>query len=36
LGRAYNLVDSKIKNEADLIKYIKSGKQPEFYLEGES
>jgi predicted metal-dependent phosphoesterase TrpH len=28
----YNLVDTKIETETDLIKYIKRGKQPEFYI----
>lgn len=32
IGKAYNLIDTKIENEGDLIKYIKSGKQPEFYV----
>jgi predicted metal-dependent phosphoesterase TrpH len=32
LERAYNLVDSKIENETDLIRYIKRGVQPEPYL----
>jgi len=29
---AYNLLTTKIENELDLIKYIKSGQQPEFYI----
>jgi predicted metal-dependent phosphoesterase TrpH len=28
----YNIVDTKIRTESDLIKYIKRGKQPEFYI----
>jgi predicted metal-dependent phosphoesterase TrpH len=32
LGKAYNIVDTKIETEQDLIKYIKRGKQPEFYV----
>ena len=32
LGRAYNLVDSKIEVESDLIRYIKQGKSPEPWL----
>lgn len=35
LGRAYNLVDSKITVESDLIRYIKRGKRPEPWLRGE-
>ncbi len=31
LEKAYNVVDSKIETEIDLIKYIKRGKQPIFY-----
>jgi len=30
----YNIVDTKIKNESDLIRYIKKGKQPKFCIEG--
>ena len=29
---AYNIVDKKITRESDLIRYIKSRKQPEFYI----
>jgi predicted metal-dependent phosphoesterase TrpH len=32
LARAYNIVDAKIENETDLIRYIKRGAQPEPYL----
>jgi len=32
LGKAYNIVDTKIENESDLIKYIKRGKQPKFFV----
>lgn len=32
LARAYNIVNAKIENETDLIKYIKRGAQPEPYL----
>jgi len=32
LSMAHNIVDSKIETESDLIKYIKRGKQPEFYV----
>lgn len=35
LERAYNLVDCKIENESQLIKYIRKGKQPTFYFKGE-
>ena len=31
----YNIVDTKIVNESDLIRYIKKGKQPEFFIEGQ-
>jgi len=31
----YNVVDSKITTESDLIKYIKSGKQPLHFLKGD-
>ncbi len=33
LKEGYNIVDTKIETEDALIKYIKSGKQPECYLE---
>jgi len=33
LDRNYNIVTHKIQNESDLIKYIKTGKQPEFYVK---
>ena len=33
LEKAYNIVDTNIITEQDLINYIKSGKQPEFYLK---
>lgn len=33
MGRAYNLVDSKIETEGDLIQYIKRGRQPDFFVE---
>lgn len=33
MDKAYNIVDSKIENESDLIKYIKKGRQPEFFLK---
>ena len=33
LETAYNIVGSKIENEHDLIKYIKKGKQPDFYVQ---
>lgn len=32
LEKAYNIVDSKIETESDLIRYIKRGKQPDFYV----
>lgn len=32
LGSAYNIVDSKITSEPDLIRYIKKGRQPEFVI----
>jgi predicted metal-dependent phosphoesterase TrpH len=35
LETAYNIIDTEIKTELDLIKYIKSGKQPEFYIKGK-
>ena len=35
LERSYNLVDSKIKTEGDLIKYIKRKKQPVFKITAE-
>jgi predicted metal-dependent phosphoesterase TrpH len=35
LARGYNIVDTKITNEADLIKYIKRGKQPKHVLNGD-
>lgn len=35
LGRAYNVVGSKIQTESDLIRYIKKGLQPEFIVNGE-
>lgn len=33
LERCYNIVDTNIISEQDLIDYIKSGKQPNFYLK---
>lgn len=33
LSRGYNIVGSKIENESGLIKYIKKGSQPEFYVK---
>ena len=33
LGRAYNIVDTKIEKESELIRYIKKGKQPEFFCQ---
>lgn len=33
LELSYNIVDSKIETEHDLIKYIKKQKQPEFYVK---
>jgi len=35
LDWGYNIVTHKIQNESDLIKYIKSGKQPEFYTKNK-
>lgn len=35
LERAYNIVDCKIENESQLIKYIRKGKQPTFCFKGE-
>lgn len=35
LSFGYNLVDTKIETETDLIQYIKSGKQPEHYYVDE-
>jgi len=32
LCRAYNLIDTEIKTEYDLIQYLKSGKQPVYYI----
>ena len=36
LGCCYNIVSSKITEEADLVKYLRRGWQPEFYLESEN
>lgn len=33
LDVCYNIVDSKIETEQDLIKYIKRGKQPEYFVK---
>ena len=35
LDKGYNLVNSKIETEHDLIKYIKRGTQPEFFVKGK-
>lgn len=34
LGQCYNILDTKIKNEFDLIKYIKDKSEHDFYIKG--
>lgn len=36
LGQCYNIIDGEIKNELDLIKYIKDGNEHDFYIKGET
>ena len=33
LDRGYNITDSEIEKEKDLIEYIKSGNQPDFFIK---
>lgn len=35
LGQCYNILDVEIKNEFDLIEYIKSGNKHDFYIKGD-
>lgn len=36
LGQCYNILDVEIKNELDLIKYIKDKNEHDFYIKGET